>query len=318
VAAVCSAPLLLILLAALPARAKKPRPWPEGVQEIKYPSAADDSMQPAMYYAPESEEPVPLLVGLHTWSGDYTQRSGITYAGWCVRRKWAFIFPDFRGPNRRPEATGSELVVQDILSAVEYVKKQVNVDENRIYLVGASGGGYTALLMAGRAPDVWAGVSAWVPISDLKAWYHEKEGKGYGAQVAASCGGAPGSSDAVDEEYRKRSPLTWLANARGVNLDINAGIHDGHNGSVPISHSLNAFNAVAKPEDRIPEEDIRYFVEKESVPPHLKQDIEDPAYGSHKPLFRRSSGKVRVTIFEGGHQIVTGAALQWLAGQKKD
>ena len=81
--------------------------------------------------------------------------------------------PNFRGRNRRPEATGSELAVEDIVSAVDYGKRTTRIDENRIYLVGTSGGGYSCLLMAGRHPRLWAGVSAWVPIYDLEAWYYE-------------------------------------------------------------------------------------------------------------------------------------------------
>ena len=44
------------------------------------------------------------------------------------------------------------------------------------------------MLMAGRHPDIWAGVSAWVPISDLKAWYHEceKSGRKYFRDVASA------------------------------------------------------------------------------------------------------------------------------------
>ena len=44
---------------------------------------------------------------------------------------------------------------------------------------------------------------------------------------------------------------------------------------------------------------------------------EDPDYGSFRPLFRRSSGNARVTIFQGGHDIATGAALRWLARQQR-
>ncbi len=133
--------LLLLFLLALPILAA-PKGWPEAVREIKYPSKADNTKQPALFYAPKVEaEQRPLLVGLHSWSSDYKQTMSVPYAKWCIEKKWNFIHPNFRGPNRRPEATGSELVVQDILSAVDYAKKNGAVDERRIYLVGASGGG---------------------------------------------------------------------------------------------------------------------------------------------------------------------------------
>jgi pimeloyl-ACP methyl ester carboxylesterase len=294
----------------------------DSVSAIKYPSTADSTDQPAMFYAPISKKNVPLLVGLHTWSGNYKQVGGsCQYGQWCVKNNWAFIGPDFRGPNNRPEACGSQLAVDDIISAVKYAQKVANIDASRIYLVGASGGGHMAMLMAGRAPEIWAGVSAWAGISDLKAWHAEcKRAKlRYASEIEKSCGGPPGKSDAVDLEYKNRSPLTWLGAAKkaGVNLDLNTGIFDGHKGSVPISHTLLAFNAVADPADRISPADIAHMVEKSEVPTHLQKKLSDRTYGPKIPLLRKTSGSARVTIFKGGHDIVPAAALTWLSQQKK-
>ncbi len=310
--------LIVLLVASLDAA---PQGWPGAVLEIKYPSKADNSEQPALYYKPpESASMRPLLVGLHTWSGDYKQGSSAVYANWCIEKKWNFIHPNFRGPNRRPEATGSELVVADILSAVEYAKKNGDVDERRIYLVGASGGGYASLLMAGRAPEIWAGVSAWVPISDLAKWHEETTSRKlrYALEIEKSIGGKPTRGSEAEAEAKKRSAITYLARANGVTLDINAGITDGHNGSVPISHSLEAFNVLAEPKDRLGAELIAEFVKTAKVPEALDgQAPKDVLYGKKAVLFRRQSGSARVTIFQGGHEIVAQAALQWLAKQKR-
>jgi len=290
----------------------------QSVKEITYPCSADQSMQPAMFYAPEGDAPVPLVVALHTWSDDYKQQFHKGIEQWCLKNGWAYIHPNFRGPNVRPEATGSELVVQDILDAVEYAKKNAKIDGRSIYLVGTSGGGYATLLMAGRHPEVWAGASAWVPISDLKAWYFESVAKGnknYSDQIVKSCGGVPGESAEADEQCRKRSPLTYLARAKKLPLHLSAGIGDQ---VVPVSHSLRAFNAVADPKDRIADEDIRAFDEKASVPERLKTTIDDPTYGNKRPLFRRTSGNVTVTIFAGGHEIIPEAAVAWFQTLRKD
>jgi hypothetical protein len=293
--------------------------WPQKVREIKYISFADSTVQPALFYNPKTEKAAPLLVALHTWSGNYLQKMSIPYAQWCIEKGWVFIHPNFRGPNRNPQATGSELVIADILSAVDYAKTHANIDTSRICLVGVSGGGYAALLMAGRGPNIWAAVSAWVPITNLKDWYFEcsKSGRRYADDIVKSCGGAPGASATVDLQYQRRSPLTHLHNAVNLPLDINAGIRDGHTGSVPISHSLRAFNIVASETNHISEEEIKYFVEKAQVPPHLRKNLVDPAYGAKKPLFRKTSGNTRITIFDGGHEIVYEAALTWLAKQQE-
>jgi len=292
--------------------------WPDGVKKIKYLSGADNTEQPALFYKPEKKGPLPLLVALHTWSAGYLQPE-TGYAKWCVDKGWVFIHPDFRGSNKKPSATGSELVVKDIISAVEYAKKNADIDTDRIYLIGGSGGGYASLLMAGRAPEIWAGVSAWVPIFDLKAWHEEtkKAKRGYFKNIEDSCGGAPGASPAVDEQYKLRSACTYIQNAKNVHLDINTGIHDGHTGSVPVSHSLNAFNALAKEQDKIQDSDIKFMTDNQGVPETLNQKISDPLYGKNTPLFRKISGNARVTVFEGGHNTLTEAGLTWLEHQKK-
>ena len=306
--------LILILIALTPLTA-----YCQSSREIRYVSSADKSEQPAMFYAPKSEAAVPLVVALHTWSSNYKSGHHKPIEQWCVKNGWAYIHPDFRGPNRRPEATGSRLVVDDIVSAVEYARKQTAIDASSVYLVGTSGGGYTALVMAGHRPKMWAGVSAWAAISDLKAWYSEckKAKRGYYKDIAASCGGAPGDNAAVDKEYRDRSPLSYLANAKGLMLHINTGIRDGHQGSVPISHSLLAFNEVADADAKISQDDIRFFVEKAQVPEHLGKSISDPSYGQKQPLFRRTSGNATVTIFDGGHELVPDAAMAWMQAVHK-
>ena len=124
-----------------------------------------------------------------------------------------------------------------------------------------------------------------------------------------------GASAAVDEQYTKRSPKAYLKNAKGVKLNINAGIRDGHDGSVPVSHTLNAFNAVAEPKDRIQEGDIRYIREKAAIPAHLAATYSDSSYGDKQPLFRKTSGNATVTLFDGAHELVASAAIAWIKSQ---
>ncbi|MEW5853424.1 MAG: prolyl oligopeptidase family serine peptidase [Myxococcota bacterium] len=295
--------------------------WPAGVRDIRFTSPADNSRQPALFYVPPGRsQKRPLLVALHTWSRNYLQPTGEAYADWCVEKGWIFVHPNYRGANVRPAATGSELVVADILAAVEYARAHANVDESRIYLVGYSGGGHASLLMAGRAPEIWAGVSAWAPITDLKAWYWQtKDGafRHYAEHIRKSCGGVPWGNTRAARECRKRSPITYLHNAVGVPLDINAGIQDGHTGSVPTSHALDAYNLLANEEDRLTPQQVRTIVDKAVIPRELGLPFSDPLFGTNKILFRRQSGHVRITISDGAHQIKREAALQWLSQQRK-
>lgn len=292
--------------------------WPSEVRAIEYPSDADGTNQPALFYDPGGDTPKPLLVALHSWSGDYRQANP-AYAQWCIAKGWVLIHPDFRGVNQRPEACGSELVVKDILSAVAFAKRTCKIDPSRVYLIGASGGGYASLLLAGRAPELWAGVSAWCPIYDLKAWHAETKSRKlrYAEMLESVCGGPPGSSPIVDEEYRRRSAKAFLAQAAGkVNLSINTGITDGHQGSVPVGHTLRAFNAVANESDRLSEDDIAAFESRPELSAPWRQAIDDPTFGKRRPLFRRVSNSAQVTIFQGGHEIVFPAGLAWLEQQR--
>ena len=295
--------------------------WPKAVQEIEYFCKADSTHQPALVYAsPHSSGEKPLLVGLHTWSFDYKQTEGETvYARWCIQNDWLFIHPDFRGPNTTPQAMGSEYVVADILDAVEYMTERYSVDTERIYLIGVSGGGHAALLMAGRTPDIWAGVSAWCGISDIKKWWEHNimKNAGYESSIEASCGGKPDNDSVAAEECLKRSPISYLRHAQSVNLDINAGVRDGRQGSVPFSQSLYAFNEVATDINRIEESDIEAFHDEGKVPPHGDHNVSEILYEGHTPLFVKTSLNARVVIFDGSHEIVHLPALNWLAQQRK-
>ncbi|HTL39028.1 MAG TPA: prolyl oligopeptidase family serine peptidase [Kofleriaceae bacterium] len=285
------------------------------MRKIEYTSSADHSSQAAMFYASGSKTPRPLLVALHTWSFDYTQPHSIPYAAWCIEKDWVFVHPNFRGPNNNPSATGSDLVVADILGAVEYAK--ANAAVSQVYLIGESGGGYAALLMAGRAPEVWAGVSAWVPVIDLSAWFQEASAMKlpYSDDIARSCGGAPTPGSPAEAECRRRSATTYLEKARGVPVDLNAGIHDGRDvdNPIPIRHSLHAFNLLADPADQLSDETIETMTRTASVPDALRFSGTDALYGDKRVLLRRQSGNARITLFDGEHEAIVRAGLTWLS-----
>lgn len=263
--------------------------------------------------------PVPLLVVLHTWSSTYRQETKAIPLAHA--RGWITVVPDFRGPNKTPAACASEAAIQDVLDAVAFARQKGRVDAARIYLLGASGGGHMALMMAAKSPKVWAGVSAWVPISDLAVWYDQtKQAKrAYWQDLEKVCGGPPGP--ATLEAYRARSPLFYLAAARGLPLDLNTGIHDGHTGSVPVSQSLRAFNVLAVANGcqslQLADAEIDALCQTQQIPPALGGARVEDLERQRAVLWRRVAGPVRISIFEGGHDVEVGAALAWLARQKQ-
>ena len=324
--ALFGATMLTAGLQAADAKAKKPEPFSDDLL-VQVKSTLDGTLQPCWFWAPEKakETPVPLIVGLHTWSADYTYKSHYASSlNYAKQHGWAMVGPNFRGANRTPPACGADAAVQDIVDAVNYAKEHVKIDATRVYIIGGSGGGHMTLLMAGRHPEIWAGCAAFCPITDVARWHadslldHPGRGKCYAKMLEQACGGTPAEKP---DEYRHRSPLTWIENAKkaGVPIYIVTGIHDGWKGSVPVGHSFRAFNALADEKDRVSEEDIKTIEETQTVPEILAyKGPNDPFYGQKNYIhFRRTSGNVRFTLFEGGHGGNYPAGLDFMSRQVK-
>lgn len=295
------------------------------LSEWRVPSTLDGSPQPSLSWAPESatREPTPLLVYLHSWSSDYRQDNSPWFQQ-AVQRGWIYVQPNFRGVNRQPAACGSPLARQDVLDAVAALQARYRVDPQRIYLAGTSGGGHMALLLGATSPEKFSAVSAWVGISDLADWhdFHVRNGQPdhYAQMTRDALGGPPGSSPEVDRQYRDRSPLFQLRRVGDLPLDIAAGVTDGHTGSVPIRHSLRAFNEVAAVQGGEPLSDaaIQEIWEKGSWAGAPTATADEEEEMGRRIVFRRVAGPSRVTIFDGGHEGLPAPACEWLARQRRD
>lgn len=225
--------LVLVALFTIVDAAGKSLPRIEGIDlsERQIQSSADGKLQSLIVGVPEGLDPAvptPLLVGIHTWSADYRQMVP-QFAPLCARYGWLMVLPDFRGPNLTTnaccaEACASLLAQRDVVDVVEHMENAFSIDQTRRYLIGGSGGGHMSLMMAGKYPELWAGVSAWCPVSDLRDWH--AQGNAYAQHVVACCGGEPGASVEIDFEYLRRSPRTFLINAANTNVQISHGDKD--------------------------------------------------------------------------------------------
>ena len=218
--------------------------------EIEVVSSLDSSCEKNLLFFPEVDkgQKVPLIVALHTWSAERSNQVGLVR--FCKERNWALLLPEFRGPNlvanpRADEACGSQLACQDIIDATEFVQNNYSVDKDATFLVGGSGGGHMTLMTSAYKPEMWRGASSWCPITDVALWHkYYGSGNGYAPHMEACCGGAPGDSPAVDYEYAKRSPMSYLTKLAKVNLSVHHGRFDK---SVPCIHTINlavALNAL--------------------------------------------------------------------------
>jgi len=291
-----------------------------GIEDIRINSTADGAEQPAFWLPPTRDVDQPLLVILHSWSAPYTQHAGIPFAMWAQENGWAVIAPNFRGRNDDPGAVGSHLAVQDAADAIDYAVAQPGVDADRVYVVGYSGGGMMALLLAGRHPDKVTAVSAWGPPHDLVKFYDfsRRMGRGYANDIWRACGGDPTVAGPVQDECLTRSPVTYLDSARDheVPVFISQGIRDPF---VPPRVAAEVFNRLADPEDRLSAEEVDLFG-REIVPGGLSDWTTTATYFGHgdpAPVFARQSASVLLVYFQSRHDMVYNASARWFASDPR-
>ncbi|RAK03184.1 prolyl oligopeptidase family protein [Larkinella arboricola] len=289
--------------------------WPSDFEVVGIPSTADGQVQKAYFYKTRSGRPEPLIISLHTWSGDYAQKDDL--AALCQQRDLNYIHPDFRGANKSPSACCSELALADIDDAIAFARKHAQVDTSKIYVIGVSGGGYATLSTFMKSKHPVRKFSAWASIADLEAWHRESTilRNKYAADVIA----CTDSGEALNRESaRRRSPLymkTPVKRLKTAQLSIYAGIYDGLQGSVPITHSINFYNKLLT--DLAVSDRSRYVSDQEKL--HLlelRQPLGKLGTIADRPIcLKKRSGNLTLTIFEGNHEMLTEYALNELLNE---
>jgi len=235
---------------------------------------------------------------LHTWAGDWKQRDPLAQS--ALERGWNYIHPDIQGPNNTPDACLSPDVLSDIDDSIAYARNNASVTE--IYVVGASGGGYAALGAWMRSPEPITKVYAWVPITDLEAWYHQSRARGnHYAEDILAC---TGSGEALDmDSARARSPIYFTERpSTERELAIFAGIQDGHDGAVPISHSIDFFNMIAEERGGAP---ISSRLTGSLL--SMAEQAGTDRLGDREIVLDTSAPGISLTIFGGKHEMVVHA-----------
>ena len=238
----------------------------------------------------------PLVVSLHTWSGNYLQPDPLALR--LVERGYNYVRPNFQGPSNNENGCLSDKVISDIDSAIDWAINNGSVDKNAIYVIGVSGGGYTALGYASKSKHLVKHTYAWVPITDLYDWYRQSlaRGNGYAEDILGCIGGL-----SLDRQsLALRSPIN-MPPLHSSQVSIYAGIQDGYHGSVPISHSINYFNNFADKQDRIDSGDVQRLLTRAYEA--TSETIED-----RKIFIHKISHKLRLIVFDGGHEMLENAA----------
>lgn len=291
--------------------------WPEECNIVNITSSADKKIQPAYYYKSSGNKPRPLIVSLHTWSGDFAQKDSFSWQS--VTKNYNYIHPNFRGPNWTYEACGSPLVISDIDDAIDYAMMQGNVDKNEIHVIGTSGGGYATLLTYMKSKHRIKSFSAWAAMSNLVDWFYETKSREpkHALDIAEATTGKDFYKNWFymnKEEAKKRSPVymqTPVELRKNSKLYIYTGVHDGYTGSVPITHSINIYNKVVQDlghEDelnQVSKDEIIELLTYRGAAPERKEKIGDKAVHFRKNY----KGQVNLTLFEGSHEYLANIAL---------
>ena len=296
--------------------------WPENCRTVQIISSMDGKVQPAIFLPSRGNEPRPLVVSLHTWSGGYDQKDTLVWQ--CFEKNYNYIHPHFRGRNNNPEACGSPEAIRDIDDAISYALNNANVDKSNIHIIGSSGGGYATLLAYMNSTHNIKTFSAWVGISDLFKWYYESEGRGtnYSGDISRATNGWKNTDNYSlgKEEAIKRSPYymkTPVEKRKNSKLYIYAGIHDGYTGSVPVTQSLLFYNKVVKDYDLsenealIPEHDIIELVSSRNFVNNQNYTIGNRLIHYVKCY----KDRIKLVIFEGGHEMLSDIALDHVTGK---
>lgn len=256
--------------------------------------------QKARYFA--STQPAPLIVDLHAWSMDHRGHSGsdVELDRLVRERGWNYIRPALAGPNNTPAACCSAGIIDGVNNAIAYAKAHGQVTE--VYIVGGSGGGYTALCSAMSDQVKARAFYAWSSITDLEAWHAAHLQDDYGRDIM-QCTASQGSLDLT--EARKRSPMYMALPKSSPVIHLYAGVTDGSGatGSVLPAHSMRLYNrfAEASGAEPISDEAMLALIYRRSGSETAKLTT----IGDRVVHLRRQAGPVSMTVFQGGHEFLS-------------
>ena len=290
--------------------------WDKGFELIKVKSSIDGEKQKCFLYKSKSNNNQPLVVSLHSWGGNYREYDSLALL--CQELDINYLHPDFRGANSNSKACLSKVALGDIDDAIDYVLKDVEIDTNRIFVIGKSGGGLAALGVYLKSRHKINTVSSWVPITNLIDWYDEGEIKRerYVDDILRCTSSENGILNL--ERAKERSPIFWstdIAKKRDTKLLIYAGIYDGINGAVSISHSINFYNKTARVLGAVDTLNLISKYEKNLLLANRSAIGEFGKIGNRDIIVKKNFKNLNLILFDGGHEILAEYALNELLEQ---
>ncbi len=153
-----------------------PREWIGNTQTIEY-KAKDGTKIPAVLTTPanvENQKNLPTIILPHGGPESYDQLSYDWLAQYFSSRGYLVLQPNFRGSTgfgwkfkKQGRGEWAGLMQDDVSDGVKALVDGGFSDPDRICIVGASYGGYSALAGGAFTPDLYKCVIAVAPVSDL-------------------------------------------------------------------------------------------------------------------------------------------------------
>ncbi|NQW03541.1 MAG: S9 family peptidase [Acidobacteria bacterium] len=184
------------------------------MEKTTYKSRVGGMTIPVFVFAPlqpRGDKGHPAIVWVHPDIRGHVYEYYIPYVQEAVRRGYVVIAPEYRGSvgygaehYDAIDYGGAE--VDDVLTAVDYLKTMPMVDPERIGIIGWSHGGMITLLSAARETTTFKAAVAMVPVTNLfqrLAW-KGVERQHMAIDPANRYGGLPNEQQDV---YKERSPL---------------------------------------------------------------------------------------------------------------
>jgi dipeptidyl aminopeptidase/acylaminoacyl peptidase len=189
-------------------------------RKVTYPSRVDGMTIPAYVFAPLQKRGTgghPAMVWVHGGVHGDMDELYLPFIREAVQRGYVIVTPDYRGSTGHGKAHyeaidygGKE--IDDVISAVDFLKTLPYVDMNRLGLMGWSHGGFITAHTLFRDDNPFKAGAAIVPVTNL-VFRLSYKGPGYQRSYAAE-EGIQGLPFEKREEYIRRSPVFHASNLK--------------------------------------------------------------------------------------------------------
>jgi dipeptidyl aminopeptidase/acylaminoacyl peptidase len=172
---------------------------------------------------PDGQGPFPTILHTHGGPDSVAIQTFAPGSQAWMDHGYAFLTINYRGSTTFGKKFEEQIwgnpgrwEIEDMKAARDWLVDNGIADPGRIFVTGASYGGYLTLLALGRLPDLWAGGMAIVAIADWTLLYEDEADMIRGFQRALF-GGTPTE---LPEQHRISSPITYAGEVQAPLLVI--------------------------------------------------------------------------------------------------